>query len=217
MKKGLFYYKCNTVGCGVNKSAKSLNGTFAAILDRLRIDGSTEVTGLIKTQMKATFNQLNSGREDEYRELENKHQQMVRKIERLEERFMEEEVTADLYNRYLDRYTAERREIEKGMEQSGRVSNLEKCVETAVQFAAELPLRWQKADYCTKQRIQFLLFPEGIRFSKKTDTCRTTRINSVFALLALLAQDLAQQKSGIPELNLDYAALVARRGIEPTS
>ncbi len=38
--------------------------------------------------------------------------------------------------------------------------------------------------YIAKQRIRFLLFPEGITYNKKTDECRTPRINSVFAYVA---------------------------------
>jgi hypothetical protein len=67
-------------------------------------------------------------------------------------------------------------------------------------------------DYLKKQQIQFLLFPEGITYSKKNDGCRTTRVNSVFAHIAGLAQVLRHKKSGIPELNLDYAALVGWTG-----
>jgi hypothetical protein len=65
--------------------------------------------------------------------------------------------------------------------------------------------------------LQKLLFPEGIYYDKKTDRCRTTRINAVFLQSALLAQDLDNKKTGIPALNVSYSGLVARTGIEPVS
>jgi site-specific DNA recombinase len=76
-------------------------------------------------------------------------------------------------------------------------------------FCLKIAFKWLSADYFTKQQIQFLVFPEGISYNKKTDECRTTRINSVFSYIAHLQQGFTQKKSGIPELNLDYAALSA--------
>ena len=101
---------------------------------------------------------------------------------------------------------------------SRQVSNLDESIGFAINFALELPLKWLSADYRTKQRIQFLLFPEGLTYSKKTDECRTPRINSVFLYIAYFQQLITKKERGIPELGLDYASfstLVARRGIEP--
>jgi hypothetical protein len=33
----------------------------------------------------------------------------------------------------------------------------------AMSFASKLPSKWLSADYLTKQQIQYLIFPEGIR------------------------------------------------------
>ena len=166
--------------------------------------------------MVATFNQLTKGHDDEYQVLQKQFKELTEKINRLEERFIEEEVSADLYHKYLEKYTVEKKGLETSLlKASSQVSNLEECVDLAIAFASKMPFKWLSADYLAKQQIQFLVFPDGIRYNKKTDGCRTSRINVVFGYIARLMQDLTQQKSGIPELNLDYAALVARRGIEP--
>lgn len=70
---------------------------------------------------------------------------------------------------------------------SRQVSNLDDSISFVIKFALELPLKWLSADYRTKQRIQFLLFPEGLTFSKKTDECRTPRINSFFCMLLIFS------------------------------
>lgn len=80
-------------------------------------------------------------------------------------------------------------------------------------FATKLPFKWLSADYFTKQQIQFLIFPEGISHNKRTDGCRTKRVNTVFAYIAYLKQLFGQEKSGIPELNLEFAASVAHTGL----
>src|SRR5690606_6672030 len=104
------------------------------------------------------------------------------------------------------------------MKLSRQVSNLDDGVGTAIKFTLELPLKWVYADYNIRKRIQYLLFPEGIRYSKKTDECRTPRINTLFSYIVYYQQIISNKKRGIPELGLDYASfetLVARRGIEP--
>jgi len=42
-KKNIHYYKCNTVGCGNNKSAKTLNERFAKILEAFKLDVAADV------------------------------------------------------------------------------------------------------------------------------------------------------------------------------
>ncbi len=87
----------------------------------------------------------------------------------------------------------------------------------ALHYALNLPAMWEKFDYTKKSRLQKLLFPEGIYYNKKTDTCRTTRINSVFLQSTLLMQDLENKKTGIPALNVSYSGLVEPEGFEPSS
>jgi hypothetical protein len=128
------------------------------------------------------------------------------------------EINSDLYNKYAAKYHEERREIEGLLlKAAGRVSNLQKSIDTALCLASKVAFKWRTGSYYTKQRIQFLLFPSGINYNKKNDGCRTERINFVFLYLAYLQQIMSNKKSGIPELNLDFAAfagLVAGSRIE---
>ncbi len=106
------------------------------------------------------------------------------------------------------------------MKLSRQVSNLDDSIGFVIKFALELPLKWVSADYNTRQRIQFLLFPQGISYCKKTDESRTPRINLLFLYVAYFQQIITKKKRGIPELGLDFASfstLVAPTGIEPIS
>ncbi len=221
-KKGIHYYKCSTVGCCNNKNAKWLNDHFMDILDYFRLDVDTEVRDLIRTQTIATFNQHTQGNEDRYRVLHDEYAKLQKKITRLEERFIEEEINRDLFNRFSEKFALEKKELEASMAKaSERVSNLDECIDLALDFASEMPSRWDSSDYITKQGIQNLVFPEGIRYIKEKRKSRTTRINSVFLYIAYLQQVTAKKERGIPELSLDYASfadLVAGSRIElPTS
>ena len=55
---------------------------------------------------------------------------------------------------------------------------------------------WNVGDYNKKQRLQFLLFPEGMSYNRITDECRTKRVNTVFLYISQLASILGEKKSG---------------------
>jgi len=132
--------------------------------------------------------------------LQQQYNSLNAKIERLEERYIEEEITAELYHKFSSKYKEEKREIEKKLlDATKQVSNLEECVEMTMGFASEMATRWHSADYSTKQDIQFLLFPQGISYDKKSDRCRTSRINIPLAYLAYFKQVILNDKRGIPD------------------
>jgi site-specific DNA recombinase len=218
-KKGLYYYKCNTQKCCNNRNANALHSRFAQILEYFRLDVSADVLALIKQQMIATFNQYTKGDEERYQLIKQQYSELQKKVNRLEERFIEEEIDKNLYHKFNDRYAEEKAELSKQLEKaSQKVSNLEGCISKAVDFASNMPSRWREADYLTKQQLQYLIFPEGISYNRVTDKCRTSRINSLFAYLAYFQQVIANKKRDASDITLDcisFAPLVARRGIEP--
>jgi site-specific DNA recombinase len=221
-KKNIYYYKCNTKACCNNKNANQLNGMFANILDYFKIDIAKGALSLLREQMLASFNQLSVGKRDAKDELMRQFQELSGKVNRLEERYIEEQIGDELYQKYRAKYLEERAEIEGNlMKLSGQLSNLEKVVDATLKFCVELPKKWLFADYHTKQQLQQLVFPSGITYDKKNNNCRTSRINSVFLYLAYFQQVVGKKKSGIPDLGLDYSAfasLVAGSRIElPTS
>jgi site-specific DNA recombinase len=43
------------------------------------------------------------------------------------------------------------------------------------------PSLWRKVNYEGKRKLQYLVFPEGIRYDRKNDDYRTPRINLLFS------------------------------------
>jgi len=207
-KKNIHYYKCSTLGCGTNRNANVLNERFAELLEYFRLDLSPDVLQLIKQQAIATFNQYTKGYQDEYTVLQQKQRELETKIARLEERLMAEELPSELYYKYVAKYNEEKEAIEEQLTKGAvPVSNLDECIDTALDFAINLPKKWLSAGYHIKQRVQFLLFPEGMLYNRENDLSRTPRINSVFLYLAYLKQVMLKQERGIPALQLSYSSL----------
>jgi site-specific DNA recombinase len=100
----------------------------------------------------------------------------------LEERYVEEEISSDLYNRFWGKYQEEKQEIEQELLKcTKQMSNLDECVDLSINFTSKMRLKWLSAYYHTRQQMQFLVFPAGISYSKKREGCRTKRMNFSFS------------------------------------
>ena len=69
----------------------------------------------------------------------------------------------------------------------------------------------------TKRAIQNMMFPEGILFDFKNDTYRTTRVNSIFALINSVSTVLGENKNRTEPNNFDLSCLVAGARLELTT
>jgi hypothetical protein len=75
-------------------------------------------------------------------------------------------------------------------------SNLEKYINCSLDFLVELPSLCASSGYKEKQELQKkIIFPEGIFYSKKKGETRTTKINSVFALIARQKRVLEEKET----------------------
>lgn len=86
-----------------------------------------------------------------------KHQivEVNKKLERLEERLILEEINLGLYTKYSEKIKLERLEMEKGLLKTAkRVSNLQQCVKRALEFTSKLPTVWRFLPYKDKQIFQ---------------------------------------------------------------
>ncbi len=215
-KKGLWYYKCRTKGCGNNKSAKELHTVFEAVLGRIKMD--EKYRELIKAQMIRTYKKLNKENEETTAQMNKQLQEAAKKLERLEERFITEEISKDMFMKYQSKFKAEALEIHKKLEKSStQVSNLDRCVDTVLNYTLNLPEMWASGGYKEKQELQYLVFPKGIYYNKPNNECRTMELRSPFLWIAQLSQASSGNKVGIPELNLSYSNMVDSEGIEPSA
>jgi site-specific DNA recombinase len=94
------------------------------------------------------------------------------------------------------------------------VSNLNLCVQKAIDLSSKLNTIWSSSDYVEKQKLQFLLFPDGIKYNKKNDERRTEKVNSVFSAIkdiATVTEKIKGKKN--PEFLRD-SLLVPRTRVE---
>ena len=193
IKKGIFYYKSRHKGIAVNVNAHHLNTRFAEHMSKFEYQkrhtpALQEKVGVIlkerlknyvkeQTQWKKQLTEINT------------------KIENLEERFVNAEIPKALYDKFNKKYQDEKRQIgQKLNDQQFESSNLEKIIDKGLKIAQNLSQLWRSGDFDTKQKLQRLLFPEGIVYNKENDSIRTIRVNTLFEPIPRLISDLERNK-----------------------
>jgi DNA invertase Pin-like site-specific DNA recombinase len=180
------YYKCNTPGCKCNRNANELNNKFAGMLSSFTIN--PDYIPLIKEQLYNTFQEHNASLQSNEEAINRKIRKLNEKMERLEERFILEEITTELYQKYKSKFETEKEEIEM-QKASNKIelSKLEDYIATGLDFTLNLPEMWSLGDYNQRQELQNALFSGGILYDRQKDECRSTGNNEFITEIARLS------------------------------
>jgi hypothetical protein len=85
-------------------------------------------------------------------------------------------------------------------------------VEKGLSIAQYLSKMWASMDFEARQKLQFLVFPEGIEYSKENDAVRIQRVNSLFAEIPPRKRVLEENKKGHSKKNGHTSSSVPETG-----
>ena len=123
-----------------------------------------------------------------------------------------------------DVYDLSKKNLDKDIEQLNmEITRLEKNssnqvseVNRTILTACKLVDLWKYGSYNNQQKIQHLVFPDGLIWDKENGKPRTTRENEALMIIRLINNHLQdgakQEKTG---KSFDFPALVAGGGLEP--
>jgi site-specific DNA recombinase len=180
------YYKCNTPGCKCNRNANKVNSKFAEMLEGYKIN---EIyIPILKEQLYSTFQEHNASLQETEQAIIRQLTDIRQKLERLEERFIVEELTLELYNKYKGKFEKETEELEAQKANNKiEMSKLEDYISVSLEFACNLRKMWASGDYNQRQELQNALFDSGIVYDRKKDECRSTGENEFVTEIARLS------------------------------
>lgn len=154
----------------------------------------------------------------EQQQTKKKLSELVHKIKKLEERYVQGEIEPTLFQKFSQRYQTEKAELEKLLPATEiNSSNLIQIVNKGLEIAGNLSETWALSRFDDKRKLQSLVFPEGILYNKQKDIVRTPRINSIFAPIPILSGILKNNKKGQLHKSDLNSHLVVPTGIEPVS
>ena len=194
-QKNLYYYRCRTKGCCKNKSRKQLHQDFQTLLTNFEI--LPEWSKQTGQYLKAVFEDFNANVTEEFNELQSQFSELEQKIEGLEERFIEGEVSRELFDKYSLKFLEQKASIQEKIENAGiQSSNLENGIEWVTTIAQNLSNYWSSASYTQQTSLQRLLFPEGISYDRENQRFLTSRVNCLFLPIAELSANYKHKKTG---------------------
>jgi site-specific DNA recombinase len=212
-KKGLWYYKCNKVGCKCNKNAQTMNDLFTVELDKYSIE--TKYVDPIKLGFKKYFDNAIKTSASDIELLKGRLQESSKKVETLEERFAVGEIDKELFQKFIGKYKKEKIEISKEIEGNQfNNSNLETRLDKYCTILANVAVIWTSNDYRGKIELQELLFPQGILYNRENNTFRTPEINPVAFIMSQLSSDTAGKQKGDASNFILTSPSVPRRRLE---
>ena len=106
--------------------------------------------------------------------------------------------------------------IERGLAECRReLSNLDNEVDEILSMCCKLDCLWKDAPLETCQRLQNLLFPNGILWDKEKDDYRTFNENEALAVIARVSSSYENKKEDFPKEKSSKVNLCARRDSNP--
>ncbi|MBL6445745.1 recombinase family protein [Fulvivirga sp. 29W222] len=213
-KKGLYYYKNNRKGSKENRSAKIMHKKFTELLSQYQLSNKGSALAL-REMMLYTFTKHHEEALQQNKIFKKKIEVLDSKLERLEERFVFDEITREQYNKFSSKIITEKYEIEEQQISEGiDLSNLDKAIDKALQYSLKLPDLWVSGDLGIKRSLQNMVFPEGVLFDFKNDCYRTTRVNSIFDAIPYFSVSYSQKQKRTNQHNVSLSSMVAPWRIE---
>lgn len=217
--KGKDYYKCNTKGCKCNRSSSIMHDLYKELLNTYQIP--TEFVPVLSKVLHKVFDDFNSNKSTMRKDLKKRQSEVKNKIEKVQVRYGLGEISESVYQTTIRTLNKELAEIESGLAEADKnLSNLQKFIDEAIAMSCKLGTLWQNGDFASRQKLQNLVFPNGIYFDKNTDDYRTDTENEVFKMFRLFSsscgKDIEKATSEITHLS----PLVGMRRLErptPTS
>ncbi len=214
--KKLFYYKCRKVGCKCNKSAKEMHNLFSDLLGQFQIKECL-IEPLIY-QMEHDYHESTKDAVEREQTLNKRSEELNKNVLTLEEKYyLNNEMTREIFDRLMSKLIHERDEIFHILTNlGGTISNLYERLHEVAGFARKLKDLWLNSNVHFREKLQKLVFPEGIVFDKKNGAFRTPKLNSVIAEIARLSGDLLLKQKGLKPNLIGQSLFAVKEGFEPS-
>ena len=213
-KKKLAYYKTRVVGSSINISAKSLNSLFKETLEEFQYNTQ------YKNALQEAICLLLKGKLDDQIDNEKLSKKRITELksslDKLEERFVMGEISREQYQKFFKKFQDDLKNLEcENPKLKFKSSNLDIAIQKGLEIAENIGLLWENSTFEGKQKLQYLVFPDGILYSKKKHKVRTSKVNSLFAAIPLLATTTTNVKNKNEPKNVVLASNVENSGVEP--
>lgn len=209
-----YYYKCNTKGCGVNASAIQLHTDYAEMLDKFRIP--REFSPILCKVLEKVFAEYNTFKAESKSRLLKRKVEIGNLIEKAQIRFGVGDISEDVYNATINKLRGQEAENKALLDEaSENLSNQQKFINKVIATTSKLGDLWRNGNFRERQKIQNLVYPDGIFYDKDSEDYRTDSVNPALEIFRRFTEGCGEDKrkadlEGIPNLRV-----VEYSGLEP--
>ena len=215
-KKNIDYYKYSGKDGAVNVSAKELHSKYIELLDKFNIP--SELIPVLVEVLKMKFKEKENNQFDDITAIEKNLSTIRTHIKTVKRRFAIGKIDEDTYASALKDLEADEREAEIALEkESVNLSNLASYIEETIQIACKLSSYWSSKDFEVCQKIQKMVFPNGVKWNKETREIRTIETNKFLDIIYNISRTYINDTTQKKDKPCDLSFVVAEAGLEPTT
>ena len=193
--------------------AENVNEEFARYTAQLKPNKT--VLDLYNEILKDLQNERKGESKKEAAALQNELSTVQKRINSIEDKYLDGDLTKEQYNRMLERYTKEASAMQQQIEmrENPNRGNIEPKLNYSINLINNIDSYIRNASVGVKIKLISSMFPEKIEFDGKT--YRTNSYNKVLDLIYQQTNELrgVEKKSG--ESFSTFSASVPRPGVEP--
>ena len=194
-KKNIDYYKCNETGCCNNVSAKRLHALYEDLLNEYSIP--VALHGLFRAIVQDILTKDDVEAKDAVAVLKKQNTELKNNIKDCKIRRGKGEIDDEIYSitiadlqEKLDKNELELSKVNQNL------SNQDFSVDEIVSTCCKLGSLWRDAELELCQKIQNLLFPNGILWDKDLGGYRTIDENEALAVIQRISTSYKKRKEG---------------------
>ena len=184
--KGKDYYKCNKIGCKNNVNADEMHAKYKELL--VGYDIPYALLCEYEDTIKLAFKHIITESENQTTILRKRLTEVEKDIKTCQMRFATDKLDSSTFNVVMDELNKQKKLIETELEAYDfKLSNLTDKIKEVIITCSNISSLWDKGDLEIKQRIQNLVFPEGILWERSIRNYRTPTRNKVFDVIDRLS------------------------------
>ena len=192
-KKNIDYYKCNHRGCKNNIAAKRLHTLYVALLNTYNL--SYELQEVFKQVVNEIIIQEDKTHAEALAVLKKQKTECEKRISTCKVRYGSGDIDEEIFTITMEALQQKSAEIEMEMAKVKRnLSNLSSRIDTIVATCSMLGSLWRNGELEMCEKIQNLLFPNGILWDKEKGDYRTIEENAALSLIKRISTDYKNKK-----------------------
>lgn len=214
--RDVYYYVCSRKGCKFNNQVIAIHESFTNYLSNVAVKDVNK--SLFEKQLKKVYEVMNEQNKLDAQNMKTELSKLKKQLNQIELNWAIENDIKKKEILWRNVEISEKRilEIELALSKiENSILNLDDFLKYAVDLIYNPLKMWNNLRLGDKQRLQNLMFPEGILFDKKNEHIEPISINQLFEINDIESISYEDIKKELLSKKTEKSPFVPRAGLEP--